>query len=99
MEFFVNLVLPAILYLLAIALMVILIIIGLRIIKFMDKCDKIADDVEEKINSVNGAVAVVKKLSDGLDSITDSFLYNTSSLISRVFRKNKKYYKEEDIDE
>lgn len=95
MEFFVNMILPAILYILAIVLMVILIIIGLRIIKFLDRCDDIADNVEEKLNSVNGAISVIKTASDSLANVTDSFVYSASSMISRIFKRNKNRYKEE----
>ena len=45
MEFLVNILLPCILYVVAIILLIILIIIGIRFIKILDKVDKVVDDV------------------------------------------------------
>ena len=99
MESLVSIYLPAVLYIVAIVLLVVLIIIGLKAIKLLDKLDGLADNVEDKINSVNGAISVIKSASDGIASITDTFVYNASSAISKLFGKNKNNYKEEDFDE
>lgn len=99
MESLVNIYLPAVLYIVAIVLLVVLIIIGLRTIKLLDKLDVLADNVEEKINSVNGAISVIKTASDGIANITDTFVYNASNAISKLFGRNKNSYKEEDFDE
>lgn len=52
-----------------IILLVVAIIIGIRIIGLTDKAEKILDDVEEKINSLNGIFNVVNKVSLGMDAI------------------------------
>lgn len=99
MESLVNIYLPAVLYVVAIVLLVVLIIVGLKAIKVLDRIDCLADNLEDKINSVNGAISVIKTASDGIANITDTFIYNTSNVISKLFGKNKNDYKEDDFDE
>ena len=96
MELLVNIILPGILYVVAIILLIILVIIGIRFIKLLDKVDRVVDNVEDKINSVNGAVSVITSISDGLSSIGESALYGISTLVSKVFGKFKGNYKEEE---
>lgn len=99
MEFLLEMVLPLALYLVTIVLIVILIIIALRFLKIMDKVDEILENVEEKVNSFNGAFTVIKSAADGIASISDSFVYNVTSLISKVFGKfNKRNSYKEDED-
>lgn len=99
MEFLVNILLPCILYVVAIILLIILIIIGIRFIKILDKVDRVVDDVEDKINSFNGALAVVKTVGDGLSTIGDSLIYSISTAVSKIFGKFKgKYEEDEDYE-
>jgi len=99
MESLVSIYLPAVLYIVAIVLLVVLIIISVKTLKLLDRLSELADNVEDKINSVNGAISVIKTASDGIANITDTFVYNASGMISKIFGKNKNSYKEEEIDE
>ena len=87
MEAFVNVFLPVVLYIVAIILLIILIILGIRLIKLLDKVDKVVDEIEEKVNTFNGALAVLKRASDGISSITDNFVFAATSAISKLFGK------------
>ena len=72
---FLSTFLPIILYIVAIVLLVILIILGLRLLKLLDKVDALVDNIEEKVNTFNGALSVVKTAADGIASISDSVLF------------------------
>ena len=77
----------------------VLLVIALRVLKVMDKIDEILENVEDKVNSFNGAFTVIKSAADGIASISDSFVYGATSLISKLFGKfNKKNGYKEDED-
>ena len=96
MEFLVEVLLPVILYVVAIILLIILIILGIRLIKVLNKVDRVMDNVEEKINTFDGALAVLKTASDGVASITDNLVFGVTSAISKIFGKFRGNYKEEE---
>ena len=87
---FLEVVLPTILYIVAIVLLIVLIVAVLKVIKILDKTDRIMDNIEEKINTFNGAFAVIKSASDGISNISSTIAYRVSSAFSKVFRKFKK---------
>ena len=99
MDVFLNVFLPVILYIVAIILLIVFIIVGLRLIKLLDKIDRIADNIDNKVNTFNGALTVLKKASDGIASISDSFVFSVTNIISKLFGKSKYNQKEEDIYE
>ncbi len=97
MELLLDMFLPFTLYLVTIILVIILIVVALRLIKMMDKVDKILDNVDEKINSFNGAFTVIRNAADGIASISDSFVYGVTTTLSKIFgRFNKRNNYEED---
>ncbi|MBR4618300.1 MAG: hypothetical protein IKO49_03245 [Bacilli bacterium] len=93
-------VLQMLLYMAAIVLLVVLIILGIKAIKVMDKADKVIDDVDSKMQSLNGFFDTIDKVGLGIDSFTNSVITKVSSILS-IFSKNKKKIKkkEDDIDE
>ena len=88
--------LPVLLYTFGIILLIVLIILGIRLIQILDRCDKVIDNVEEKVNSLNG-IFVINKTSYGLSMISDKVISGVVGMISRIF--NKKKDKEEDYYE
>ena len=56
------------------------------------------DNIEEKVNTFNGALSVVKTAADGIASISDSVLFGISSAVSKVFNRFTKK-KEDDLYE
>lgn len=96
---FLSVFLPIILYVVAIALLVILIILALRIIKVVDKIDILVDNVEEKVNTFNGALSVVKGAANGIASVSDSLVFTVTTALSKVFHKFHKKKEEEDYYE
>ena len=92
-----NAVLPVLLYIFGIILLIVLIILGIRMIQVLDKVDRIVDNVEEKVNSFNGFFEVLDRTGYGISVIGDKVINLFSSMISKIFNKNKK--DEEDFDE
>ncbi len=89
--------LPVLLYTFGIILLIVLIILGIRLIQILDRCDKVIDNVEEKVNSLNGVFSVINKTSYGLSMISDKVISGVVGMVSRIF--NKKKDKEEDYYE
>lgn len=96
MEFLVDILLPVILYVVAIILLIILIVLCLRLIKLIDKVDRVVDNIQDKVNTFDGALAVLKTASDSVASVTDSFIFGLTNTISRVFGKFRGNYKEDE---
>ena len=96
MEFLVDVLLPVILYVVAIILLIILIVLSIRAIKILNKVDRVVDNIEDKVNSFNGAFSVLKTASDSIASITDSFVFGITGAISKLFGKFKGNYKEDE---
>lgn len=97
---FLDIFLPTMLYMVAIALLIVLIIVGIKLINILDKVDRLVDNIENKVNSFNGALAVINKTADGIASIGDSVINGVSlgvTKLSNLFHKKKK--KEEDFYE
>ena len=85
-----NTFLPILLYILGIILMVRLIILGIKAIQMMDKMDRIMDNIEDKVNSLNGMFAVINKTTDSIDLISSKVVGVVTNTIGRLFRRKKK---------
>lgn len=91
--------LPIIIYILLIILLVIGIILGIKSIITINKVEKVVDDVNEKVESLNGLFQIVDFTTDKLVSITDKVVDGVSSLASRLFFKKKKNKEEDEENE
>ena len=85
-----NAILPVLLYIFGIILLIVLIILGIRMIQVLDKVDRIVDNVEEKVNSVNGFFEMLDKTSYEISMLGDKIINLISGGISKIFNKNKK---------
>lgn len=97
MELLLNSILPVLLYTAGIILLIVLIILGIRLIQVLNKVDRVVDNVEEKVNSLNGVFDVVNKATDTLAVVGESVIGTIAGFVSRIF--NKKLNKEEDYYE
>ena len=96
MEFLLTF-LPVVIYFLIIDILVIGIIFGIKAIKTMDKVDKIVDDVNEKMESLNSVFNIIDFASEKIASFSDKVIDVVSSLISKLwFNKSKKNIMEEE---
>ena len=80
-----------------IVLMGVFIVVGIKLINILDKVDRIADNLEEKVSSFDNAFSVLSKAVNGVANISNTMAFSVSSALSKIF--NKKIKKEEDIYE
>lgn len=90
--------LPIIIYILLIIILVIGIILGVKSIITIKKVEKVVDDVNEKVESLNGLFHIVDFTTDKIVSITDKVVDVVSGLASKLFFR-KKLKEEEDENE
>lgn len=96
MEFWLSF-LPIIIYLLLIVVLVVLIILGIQSINAMKKVNKVVDDVNNKVESLNGLFNLIDYSADLLSSFSDKLVDGLSGIISKLFHRKKK--KEEEYYE
>lgn len=89
--------LPTILYILGSILLVVLIILGIKLIKTVDKCNLLIDDVTGKVKTLDGVFSVIDFTTDKLAMISDKVVDGISTFIKKLF--NKKNEESESINE
>ena len=94
---FLNEFLPILLYIAGIVLLIVLIILGIKAIRILDNVEDVVEDVQEKIDSFDGAITVLSKAANGFAGISNSIIVGITSAIAKIF--SKKMREEEDIDE
>ena len=92
---FLQTALPIIIYILLIVLLIIGIILGIRAIQTLNKVDKVVDDVNDKVQSLNGFFNLIDFTTDKIVSITDKVVDGVSGLIGSVFKRKNKDDEEE----
>lgn len=91
--------LPILLYLLGIALLIILIILGIKLIHTVDKTNDILDDAYNKSKSLDGVFNAIDNVTDTLSTVSDTIVGALSSFVGRVFSRKKSKKKESIEDE
>lgn len=91
-------VLPIIIYILLIILLIVGIILGVRSIQTLKRIDKVVDNVNDKVQSLNGIFNVIDFTTDKIVSITDKVVEGISNLFGNIFFRNKKKKKEIEED-
>lgn len=86
--------LPVIIYILLIILIVILIIFMIKAFDTLKKIDTTIDDVNSKMNKLNGVFSIVDRSADAINTVTDKMISVISGGITKIFKIRKK--KEED---
>ncbi len=94
---FLQIFLPIIIYFLLIIILIVGIILGIKFIRTTTKIEKVVDDVNDKVQSLNGLFSVIDFTTDKIVNLTDKLVDKISMLISKLFfRKNNK---KENIEE
>lgn len=94
-----------IIYLLLIVLLIVLIILGVKVIGILNKVDKMVDDVQEKISSLDKLFNVVNFATEKMSMATEVIIGTLTTGFKKLFnsnrkhKKNKKLKEEEDINE
>ena len=82
--------LPIVLYIFGIVLLIVLIILGIRLIQTIDRTNRLLDDVEEKVNTLNGFFHLIDTITDNLSFLSDKIVDTVSNVITRLFKRKKK---------
>ncbi len=90
-------ILQVILYILGSILLIVLIILGIKLIITMNKIENVVDDINVKVNKLNGLFSIIDVTTDRLALLSDKVVDGISSLVRKIFSKKKR--KEDDIDE
>ncbi len=99
MEFWLSF-LPLVIYILLIALLIVGIILGIKTIITMSKVEKVVDNVNEKVESLNSIFSIIDFTTDKIAGLTDRVVDIASNLFGKLFRrkelkKGKNNYEEE----
>ena len=99
MEFWLSF-LPIIIYLLLIVILVVGIIIGIRLINTLNRVDKVVDDANKKLESLDGVFSLFDFVTDKISLLSDKLVDTISDFFAkRVFKKRRKDEIEEREDE
>lgn len=82
---FLNGVLPIIIYILLIGLLIIGIIIGIKLIITMNKVEKIVNNVEGKVNSLNGLFNIIEITSGKITGVYERIIDIISGVVDKLF--------------
>lgn len=88
-------VLQIIIYFLLIIILVVGIILGIKSIKTMNKVEKVVDDVNNKVQTLNGFFNIVDFTTDKIVLLTDRIVDLISSGLTKIFKKKKNEEKED----
>lgn len=77
------------LFILLIVLVIVFIVLGIRLIKTLSKVDQTLDDLNSKLNRVDGAFNVVGRTADYVDSISDKIVQTVVSIIGKLINRKK----------
>ena len=93
-------ILPIIIDILIVIILIVGIILGIKAIITINKVDKIVDDVNQKVESLNGFFAVLDFITDRMSSISDYFFEGLSGLFGGlVASKARRRKRKDDEDE
>ncbi len=94
---FLTQILPIMIYILLIIMLVIGIILGIKIIKTLTKVEKVVDDVNDKVQSLNSMFHILDFATDKIVSLSDKIVDGITFVIKKIFTRKKK--KEKIIEE
>lgn len=81
--------LPIILYLCLIVLVIVFVVLGIRLIRVLDKLDETLDDVNKKIQSVDGVFNIIDKTTGIANTLSDKIIDGIVGFASHLFKKKK----------
>ncbi len=82
--------LPIVIYVLLIILLVIGIILGVKAISALGKVEKVVDDVNKKVESLNGFFSIIDFTTDKIVSLSNRLIDGIAMAFSRLFSRKKK---------
>ena len=96
---FLQVFLPTVLYCLAIVLVIILIILGLKAIETMNKLNTLLDDTQKKLNTLDGFFNIMDTVTNKVSVITDTMVSAVTNVITSIVKKRKRKKEETENNE
>lgn len=87
---FLNQFLPIVIYIFLIALIIVGIILGIKLIITIDKVTKVVDDINEKVEKITPIVNTVGLISNKMSNVVGTVFYTVENLFTKLFTRNKK---------
>ncbi|HOZ88863.1 MAG TPA: hypothetical protein PK737_01330 [Bacilli bacterium] len=88
--------LQIIIYFLLIIILIVGIILGIKSIITINKVEKVVDDVNDKVKTLNGFFSVIDFTTDKIVALTDRIVDLISRGFGKLVKKKKKVDKEND---
>ena len=82
--------LPITLYIVLIVLVIVLIIFIAKAIETLNRVNRIADDVEKKLTTLNGFFSIIDLITDKVSVLSDTVVTAVSNAICKIFKKKGK---------
>lgn len=94
-----NSVFPVILYFLLSILLLVLIILCVKAIGTLTKVNKVVDDVNFKVNKLNGVFNIIDSTTDALSLASDKIVNFIANGVNNLFTRKKKNKEESEIED
>ena len=92
--------LPIVIYLLIIAILIVGIILGIKLVNTLNRVDKVVEDTQKKMDSLNGVFSIIDFVTDKISALSDRLVDTISDFFTKkLFKKRKKKSIEERKDE
>lgn len=82
--------LPIIIYILLIIILVVGIILSIKLIMTLNKVEKVVDDVNNKVQTLNGLFHIIDYTTDKIALATDKITDGVVLFFSKIFKNKKK---------
>ncbi len=82
--------LPIIIYILLIIILIIGIVLAIKCLITLDKVEKVVDNVNEKVKSLDGLFHIIDTTTDKIVLVADKVVEGITSLVVSLFQSKKK---------
>ncbi|CCZ57299.1 unknown [Clostridium sp. CAG:762] len=86
------------LYILGSTLLIVLIILGIKLIITMNKIENVVDDINVKVDKLNGLFNIIDYTTDKLAIVSDKMVEGVSYVLKKMFFKKNKKKEEKDYE-
>ena len=86
------------LYMLGSILLIVLIIFGIKLIITMNKIETVVDDINVKVDKLNGLFNIIDYTTDKLALVSDKMVDGVSYILKKIFFKKNKKKEEKDYE-
>lgn len=91
--------LPIVIYILLIIILIIGIILGIKSIITLNKVERVVDDVNEKVQTLNGFFHIIDYTTDKIALATDKVVDGISNFVGKIFFNKKNNHNDVKEDE